>query len=173
MPSPMTCQCIRQWVRVINNKMYGLNVMEDSIMYMVLYHVVQIIISDVPIEIKTSAQLLGAVMLGKKRYSVDITELENLIKGNIPLPASGKTDTFYSYMKMIADVMDVKYSPMTIWYILCIGLGNTQLMENQLLHCINDIRQDFPDIEPKNLLSVVKITPITYYKINDDYPMPI
>jgi hypothetical protein len=150
--SPMNEQCLRQWVRQLIYKLYGVNVMEDTVIYVVLSIVLQVILSDVDDTIKNSYRQLGTIMLKKKRMNTDITELSRLENGEFPVPNSGKIEVFYGYMNFVKHKLDIDIHPMTFWYALCLALGNQSLITKQLIHCKEYIEKDFAGINPENLL---------------------
>lgn len=144
--SQMNEQCLRQWIRVIVSRLYNVNKLDDMIIYVVLATTLNICISDLDENIKEAYRTLSHIMLKKKRTNTDITELENLTNGELPIPGNGKIDTFYSHMTGIGSRLGLELKPMTIWYILCLALNNEHLINKQLIHCIESIKQDFGEI---------------------------
>ncbi|XWV24536.1 P-loop ATPase/GTPase-containing domain protein [Tupanvirus deep ocean] len=165
--SPMNEQCLRQWVRVLVHKIYGVNAMEDIVIHIVLSIVLRVVLSDVDIGLKNSYRRLGTIMLKKKRMHTDITELARMENGELPTPNSGKIGVFYDYMEVINRILGTNLHPMTLWYSFCLALDNPSLISKQLIHCKEFIEQNFPGCEPTALLDVLKdkIKPITFHKI--------
>lgn len=64
--SLMNEQCLRQWTRLLIHKMYGVNALEDIVIYIVLAIVLKVILSDVNDEVKNSYRKLGMTMLKKR-----------------------------------------------------------------------------------------------------------
>lgn len=144
-------QCLRQWVRVLIGKTYNLNIMEDSIIFTVLGIVLKVVSSDVPIQVKKAYQNLGETMLRKKRLNSDRTELDRIENGELPIPNSGKIAGFYQSMELVNRQLDMSYSSLTTWYMLCLALGNQKVINNQLIHCKEALSKDFPGIEPAEI----------------------
>ena len=172
--SPMNEQCLRQWLRQLVGKMYGLNVMEDIIIYVVLGMVLRVAISECPVEVLVSFRKLGSVMLKKKRMNTDVTELERLERGELPIPNSGKIENFYKFMDVVSRQLGVQVHSMTLWYALCMALDNKMLIKNQYVHCKEFIETDFPGINVNDLLTIlganvekVNYVPIPYESILD------
>ena len=165
--SLMNEQCLRQWVRVLIHKMYGVNSMEDIVIHVVLSIVLQIVLSDVDIAVKNSYRRLGTIMLKKKRMNTDVTELARLENGDLPTPNSGKIEVFYGYMDYIKQKLGIDVHSMTLWYALCLALDNSALVTKQLIHCKEFIEKDFPNVDPLMLLQMLKgkIHSITHYSI--------
>ncbi|XWV25771.1 putative ATP-binding protein [Tupanvirus soda lake] len=165
--SPMNEQCLRQWVRALIHKIYGVNAMEDIVIHIVLSIVLRVVLSDVDIGLKNSYRRLGTIMLKKKRMHTDTTELARLENGELPTPNSGKIGVFYDYMEVINRILRTNLHPMTLWYSLCLALDNASLISKQLIHCKEFIEQNFPGCEPTALLDMLKdkIQPITHHKI--------
>ncbi len=90
-------------------------------------------------------------MLKKKRLNSDMTELERLENGDIPLPNSGKIETFYNYMNIVSTQLELKLEPLTLWYAICLSLDNDKLLK-QFIHCKESIEKDFPTINHSKLL---------------------
>lgn len=165
--SPMNEQCLRQWIRILIHKMYGVNAMEDIVIHIVLSIVLRVVLSDVDESLKKCYRQLGTIMLKKKRTNTDITELSRLEDGQLPTPNSGKMESFYGYMETIKRQLNLNVKPMTLWYALCLALDNPKLITKQLMHCKDFIEEDFTGCEPQTLLQLIKnyIKPITYHKI--------
>ena len=166
--SPMNQQCLRQWIRCIVSKVYGMSALDDSIIHFVLGIVLKVVNTPdmSPSCIQTFRQL-GHVMLMKKRLNVDQTELERLEAGNLPIPNSGRLDQFNGYMNQVNKMLETSFRPMTLWYMLCYALGNEKLYNSQLSHCINDIKLDFgSDFDVTNIMTKANmIKPITYISV--------
>lgn len=165
--SPMEEQCLRQWIRLIVHKMFKVDIMGDVILFIVLSFILQVVISDINDDIKKNYQMLGFIMFKKKRANTDITELEKILKGELPLSNIGKTEQFEIDMNFINRIFNTHFSPLTIWYALCVSLGNQEICNNQILHCKTSINSDFPGLEPSNILNEFKkfMKPIEYYSI--------
>jgi hypothetical protein len=151
----MSEQCLRQWVRLLVGKTYNLDVMGDTIIFTVLGIVLQVVASDVPPKIKKAYQNLGHVMLKKKRLNSDRTELDRIEGGELPIPNSGKIDGFYKFMELVNRQLNMKYSYLTTWYLLCLALNNKTLIDNQFIHCKDAISKDYPNVPPAELITKV------------------
>jgi hypothetical protein len=165
--SLMNEQCLRQWTRLLISKLYNVNIMEDIIIYVTLGISLQVTLSDVSEDVKNCYRKLGHVMLNKKRTNTDRTELDRLECGELPIPNSGKIEGFYKFMDFVNNQLGLKLNPMSLWYILCLALNNDALIKNQYMHCKEFLDMDFPNVNPKNLLSTVKdmVRKITHIEI--------
>lgn len=161
----MNEQCLRQWVRQLISKMYGVNALEDIVIYLILGIVLRIVKSDIEEEVKESYRRLATIMLKKKRMNTDQTELERLENGELPVPNSGKIENFYGFMGRVGEILGLKLEPFTIWYLLCLALNNEKIVNKQLIHCRDSIEQDFPGCEYKKLLEKINVNKIELYKI--------
>lgn len=143
--SEMNEQCLRQWTRSLVAQKYPVNPLDDSIIYIVLGMVLQVVMStECNEEVKNTFRQLGNIMLKKKRQNTDITELSKLEAGSMPIPNSGRIEDFNRYMATVMKQLNanLSYKPMTMWYLLCLALGNEKMIKNQLIHCITDIKED-------------------------------
>jgi len=164
----MNDQCLRQWTRVLISKQYNVNVVDDSIIYIVLGIMLNVVLSDdIPNQIKDSYRMLGTTMLKKKRMNTNQTELERLETGELPIPNNGKIENFYDYMNRVSYYLKIKVNPMTLWYAICLGLNNNNLITKQLIHCKESILHDFPGIDAEHLLTNLKskMTPMLFHQI--------
>lgn len=166
----MNKQCLRQYTRAIVNKITGVPVVEDKIIYIVLGYVLIIVLSDnTTLEVKDAYRNLGLNMLRKKSArQVDITELENLENGELPVPSSGKVNKFYDCMEIVKKQLEIpeNINYMTIWYAICLSLNYKTLALKQLLHCKDYIATDFPGVDPENLLQSFKGVVKTTYTVH-------
>lgn len=154
--SIMNEQCIRQWVRTVISRMHNVGQMDDEVIYIVLGYVLQVVLSDVNDEIKDSYRRLGTIMLKKKRLSTDMTELSRLESGELPIDNKGVVESFYRFMGVISNKLNIKLSPLALWYAICLAMNNEQMIIRQLIHCADTINKDFQDINPKELLNIIK-----------------
>lgn len=141
-------QCLRQWTRAIFSQMFSsVNVKSDDILYLVLQIILQTVLSPtVPDRVKEAYRLLGLVMFRKKRLNTNITELDNLRNGQPFVPNDGNIDPFNAGMYKVANKLGLTVKPMTMWYILCAGLGDKVVCRKQFYHCRADITTDFPEL---------------------------
>lgn len=158
--SQMSEQCLRQWVRQIIGRIYKIGVMDDMIIYIVLGIVLQVIMSEVEERIKDAYRKLGHIMLKKKRFNTDMTELERLENGEAPIPNSGKIEDFIKYMKGVNTIFEYGLEPFELWYAICIALNNEKMIVKQLIHC--DIK------DPKNVMKKIQKQDIKSYKLPID-----
>lgn len=171
-------QCLRQWTRQIINKQYNVDVMGDEVIHIVLSIILRAVVSDIPDSVKDSYRKLGMAMLRKKRYNSNVTELSKLEEGELPIPNNGNAETLKGYLTNINTRLGLTVDPMTVWYAMCLALGNTEMINRQLVHCKQYIAIDFPQCQPSDLLNEIgnKITPVTYHSVtksNLDYTCPI
>jgi len=155
-PSQMNEQCLRQYIRSIISAQFGGDNMSDLMIYYVLGQNLRIAMSNLPEKIKKSFRILSTIMLKKKRLNTNISELEKLESGDLPIPNMGDINTFYGYMADIKNKLSIKCSNMTLWYAMCCALNNPVLTVKQLIHCNDDIRKDFPNIQSNLLLETLQ-----------------
>lgn len=142
--SDMNNQCLRQWVRILINKLYGVEIFGDIVIYVVLALMLRVLVSDMPDKIKCAYRNLATIMLKKKRMNTDIMEISRLEAGELPIPNNGKIESFYAYMDVCNKILDCQLQPMTMWYAMCVALDNDYMINKQLIHCIDSIEIDFP-----------------------------
>lgn len=152
----ISAQAIRQFTRIVICqiiKINGLNIdpKDDSIMYLVMAMTMRVVISKVPLDIKTSFCYLSKIMLGKKRLNRDITELERLLQGEFPLPNNGKIDDFYKNMKICLKYLNLSddIDPLILWFAMCQSIDD-KLAIAQKSHCSSKIINSYNEI-PNNL----------------------
>lgn len=165
--SPMNKQCLRQWIRCLISRSHNIDVKDDSIIYIVLAFVLQVVLSDnMPEHVKISYQQLGKIMLEKKRLNTDQTELERLERGEIPTSNTGGVQKFIDYMKKVMFQIGLTVRlPMTMWYILCLALGNEKLADNQWVHCKVSVEDEFGKFGKKEItLKDIKLEKQFVYK---------
>lgn len=162
--SPLNEQCLRQFTRAIVGQQYRVDPKDDLVIYIVMGLTLRVLLSDVDSRFKHSYRLLAQAMLRKKRLNSDITELERLEAGELPIPNNGHMEQFYRFMETISHLLGLKCRPMTMWYLLCAILDNPALMTKQLIHCVEALKIDYLGVDPNMILSVVKIIPIIVHE---------
>ena len=170
----MNEQCLRQWVRAILSIKHKVNVRDDKLIFLTLGYTLQVVCSDVDVEVKNFYRYLGKVMLLKKRLNTDMTELEKIENGELPLPNSGRATELINNLNFVRTSFDFKkdMNPLTLWYIMCKALGNETLVTKQLIHCKESILEDFPDFdENSNLLTRMSeyVDHVSYHKISSTH----
>jgi ABC-type multidrug transport system fused ATPase/permease subunit len=151
-------QCLRQFIRSVISKQFKIpDAMGDVIIYVVLGLVLKVVCSpDVSEKYKDVYKYIGHTMLRKKRLNSDITELSRFEEGNLPTSNKDGTMTeFYTHMHKVNTILEFECSPMTLWYAMCLALGNENLIVKQLIHCAEDINKDFGTIDAKSLLTIL------------------
>lgn len=163
-------QCIRQLTRAIIAQQYGVGVMDDSIIHIVLGLMLKIVISDVSDDIKNAFRKLGMIMLKKKRLNTIMTEFDNIEAGALPTPNSGQTEQLFGYLEKVKQILDIRCRPLTLWYAICLALNQPQVLVKQLIHCATYIEHDFPNMLPNDLLKIFKgiVKPIQSIEISVD-----
>lgn len=134
-------QCMRQYIRSIIGTMYQENPTHDIIVFIVLGLMLKVCLSKVDEQYKQSYRQLALLMLKKKSYTSDITELEKLENGNLPLFASNY-DKFLFSMTKIKNMLNLDVSELTLWYMMCLALNNHKIINKQLIHCNSSLQQD-------------------------------
>ena len=114
----LTDQCLRQWIRAIYSKRYNLSSVSDTVLYLFLLDCLRIYLSNISEEVTQTYRNLALLMLNKKKFGTELTELEYLSEGNAPL------DIEYIYRRY-----DI---PATIiWNGIVSFLDNIKLSEGQ------------------------------------------
>lgn len=174
-------QCLRQWTRSVFSQMFpGVNAKSDDILYCVLQIILQTVLSPtIPDNVKEVYKLLGLVMLRKKRLNTNVTELDNLRNGEPFIPNDGNVNPFNMGMQKIAIKLGFNVKPMTMWYILCVGLGDKMVCRKQYYHCKADVTSDFPDLNTDpdmggdqallNVLSGQNVQVFNHYRLPTQY----
>ncbi len=139
-------QCLRQWTRVIFAALYNTNIQSDEIIYLVMG--INLLVSmspEIPRNIKEVYRKLSCIMLKKKRLNtVNLTELEYLEQGNLPIPNSGKISDFFNYIECVSVKLNITAKPMKLWYEICKAIGG-KLFSAQEQHCLKhtEYSEDF------------------------------
>jgi hypothetical protein len=155
-------QCLRQWIRVICSRLYGVSVMDDSIIYQVLGTVLQVVLSPLDETIKNAFRRIGFAMLNKKRLNSQTTEIERLVAGEAPIPNDGRIETLWRYLDAVKARLGLEMRRMTLWYAMCLALGDLNLVSRQRVHCEQDIATDgFTGLDPTRL----RVKEVVYFKI--------
>lgn len=146
-------QCLRQYIRIIINAQYGVDKFKDSVMYVVIGLTMLVVNSLVSQEIKNVYIYLSTVMLKKKRFNVNITELDRIKMGEFPTPNNGNIEDFYEFMNTVIRILGIDSStnPLVLWYAMCQSLKIDELIENQLVHCQNAIFVAYNNEIPTNI----------------------
>lgn len=127
-------RCLRQWVRYIVSQIYNVNIADDIALYIALAVVLIVTKSDVDDDIKNAFRKLGLCMLEKKHYNSNLTELEWLSNGGLPIPRDGRIETFLSTLDRLQRLFDLSISRMQLWYFLCDALQHRGLSKGQRQH---------------------------------------
>jgi len=139
-------QCLRQWTRAVFAALYKTNIQSDEIIYLVMGINLLVSMSDqVPQNIKEVYKKLCKVMLKKKRLNtVDLTELEFLEQGNLPVPNSGRIAEFFHFMDSVSAKLNIVAKPMKLWYEMCRAIGG-KLFSAQEQHSLthSEYSEDF------------------------------
>lgn len=158
-------QCIRQYIRQCVATQYGVNGLDDIVIYIVMGIMAQVVISDVDDIFKKQYRQIATIMLKKRRANSESTELDRLEQGELPIPNDGRMDNFYKYMNKVKSILDMKCEPMTMWYILCLALNNQQMVTKQLIHCSDSIMKDYGKVD--DLLTKITVTKIKVFEMPD------
>jgi hypothetical protein len=146
-------QCLRQWVRSVVGKVYGVNVQADRVIYyvMALNYIAQKSSATLSEDVRRGFMNLVRVMLNKKRSnSVQTTEYDRLVSGEAPMPNSGKmTDLFADIFAVVKQFFPahVNAEPMHVWFALC-GAFSDQVAAAQEKHCNNPPKDFTLDVTP-------------------------
>lgn len=145
-------QALRQWVRQIYARLYGVHPTSDEIIFLVLGTLVQVVRSpSLSANVKTAYRRLVLCMLRKGRLNSTQTEYERLLSGEPPEPNSGKLSEFLGFMTRVNAKMNLGMTePWSLWEAMCSAVGR-ELHQAQLPH----IRQSGASEEKKEQLSSV------------------
>lgn len=159
--SDINGQCLRQWTRATISKLYNVDMFGDIIIYIVMMINMRVQLVDLPESIKSAYTNLCTTMLSKKRLNSESTELDRLLSGSFPTPNNGRVEDFYKFMATVLEKsgLEMKIKPMTMWFALVLAYGNSTLIVSQLQHCLEDIKADYPQCEPLDLLTVFAFKP--------------
>lgn len=136
-------QAIRQWVRTIYSKMYGVDLKDDIIIYLVLTDMLRINLSNAFYEIKEAYINLGKIMLGRVRVQENqLTEMQHLENGNPPISTLDQNiiDILNNCIK-IFNMSNIR--PYSLWYLIILVLNNPILIKNQHIFCEQSLKLDF------------------------------
>jgi hypothetical protein len=143
-----TNQAIRQWIRHIYSKIWGLNAGDDVILYSFLGECVKIQMSDdIKPEVKEYFYNLTYIMLDRNRYGSGGVKEIDFIKSNLPESVSESQD-IVQILKKSADLVGFKnIQPYTYWMLCVCYLKNSYILQKQfeLLEEKNLIIQDSMD----------------------------
>ena len=158
----MRRQAIRQYMRQIVSTLHDVDAKDDVIMFIVLAETLRVVSQrHIAEKYKTAYRHLSIIMLEKKcmlGVSGETTELERLAAGHLPT-CLGKT--FDQVMQQVTSIVPVsaQVSPLTVWYAMCLALGDERLINKQLIHCQAAIHSDVPTLDRnsyKKLLDVLE-----------------
>lgn len=153
-------QSLRQWIRAIYSKKFGIPASSDLIHYTFLLDNLYIQCSDVPKHIKSAYQQYALIMLDRVRYGESIKEIDYLRRGERPKPI-GSNIEFGQFLENCPNFINISnddnlIDPMTVWYMILCVLDDTTLNSAQEKHCINLINDGLISKKNKNLVSNVK-----------------
>jgi hypothetical protein len=165
--SDINGQCLRQWTRTVISKLYSVDMLGDIVIYIVLMINMRVQLGDLPESIKSAYINLCTTMLSKKRLNSESTELDRLLSGSFPTPNNGRVEDFYKFMTTVLEKsgLAMKIKPMTMWFALVLAYGNPTLIVSQLAHCLEDIKADYPNIKPLDLLTMFVVKPFVLVEI--------
>ena len=163
--SDMNEQCTRQYIRQMISTLLNIGVMDDYIIYIVMAMNLRVALSDIDGRYKNGFKKFAEIMLKKKRLNTTITELEYFSQGNAPTPNDNKVESFNHMMLKLKTLFEINCENHTLWYAMCLAIGNVELNAKQLIYCQSSITTDFPNLinVRDNLLNCMKplVKPIT------------
>jgi hypothetical protein len=147
-------QSLRQWVRTIYSKKYGLPASSDLIHYAFLLDNALIQLSDdVPDHIKEAYLTIAHVMMVRARYGENIQEIMFIKRGNRPKPI-GSDKTFEEFIIQCPNYSSAfknkSIDPMSVWYLILKTLSapdNNDLLTSQSSHYNPGIAKDFSGLD--------------------------
>lgn len=153
--SAFTGQCLRQWWRVIISRMFAVEILSDTIIFVVM--AVNATIQNDPTisdNIKASFKTLTRVMAGKMRKSANMTEYEWWTRGHLPMSETGNTSKWAADMQKAWSVLSrgssdtsTIHTDMQIWKWLCDAMGDAELSLAQTVH-ISACNAPLPEMDP-------------------------
>ncbi|KAJ6254586.1 hypothetical protein M0813_12188 [Anaeramoeba flamelloides] len=140
-------QCIRQWIRMNYCKKYGFKIASDYILYYFLVQAVKVVLSDnIEKSIQRAYKTLMKIMLGRKKYGLDITEYNYLENNNHPSSSNGNTKKITYFLSQAAKSEGIDVKPYTLWYCISTIAG---LEKSQFKFCKEDLLSDGYEIKWK------------------------
>lgn len=151
--SLLSDQCLRQWIRAVIGSIYKIDVLSDAIIYLTMALNLVVFLSPLDPSVKEGYRSLVQTVLRKKRLNVDITEMNWLLSGEIPVANSGRVDEFYHLLDRAKKTANINstHRPMTFWLMMCAAVGNPKLTEKQYIHCRDSIALDCKDFDINNI----------------------
>jgi hypothetical protein len=138
-------QCLRQFVRAMISINYKISALDDKIMYIMMGITTKILISkNISEKYKEYFRKLSKLMLKKKRLNVNETEIQNIENGE--LPDNSNINNFDEYMNFVQEKvfgLKKKYSSMSFWYMLLLGLNDKNILSKQLKNCKKSLENEF------------------------------
>lgn len=129
-------QAIRQWIRAIYSKKYGIPASSDLIHYTFLLDNMYVQASDLPQSMKVDYLELTGVMLDRVRYGEAIKESVYLIN-NHPKPVGSKED-FWDFIKKCPNypigLSEGHLTPQFVWGMVTCMCGR-DLFRSQIKYC--------------------------------------
>lgn len=170
----MNEQCLRQWIRQALSSIYKDHSSSDTMIYLMLCHVIQVVRSDVPDNIKDAFRYMGLTMLKKKCISSDKTELDRLKEGGLPVLSNKKLNDFNeTIIKASMSFQFGQYNPLSLWFMICLAVNDQDLIKSQLIHCKEAIETDFPNSNYNSIIDNIPKTNIVHvalsHRRNVDY----
>ena len=162
----MTNQCMRQSVRAYMASMFGFSVPSEHAKFAPLVFMVMAYFSEIPIETKRNYIETGICMLQKTLTGIDITEIDNLRKGNTHSVRTWTNDL----QEVINKLTGTHVPALAVWYVMCRiideHVGDNILSKNQYTH-VNKVVID-PNHWQSLVSSFPKLTqvevPCNYYE---------
>lgn len=138
-------QCARQWVRQLIAALYHLHPTGNQVVYRALGLMLQAGLSaGLEERVKDTYRQMGSLVLRKKRVHSDSSELAAIRNGSLMVDQKGRHDELFKEMAAMGQCLGLhRFRPLTLWYLVCLCLGDETTAINQFAQCRDDIRDDF------------------------------
>lgn len=143
----MSEQCVRQWVRSYCGQLYNVDPMSEAPIYHTLGTLVQLFFSPtIANDVVNCFRQLSLTMLRKKRSNaVNVTELDVIVTGKLPIPNSGDPSGLTAGLTAVATRLGLALKPYTLWFLMCCAL-DPAIADKQKPHCEKELLSNYPTL---------------------------
>ena len=136
-------QCIRQWIRLLISKIYHINATSDEVIFIMMMINLQAKVMKLDSVVCNAYTMLVGVLLEKKRANIQISELDNLLKGNLFVPNDGNIANFKIYIDNTVKQSGMFENATTLkmWYYMCQAYSQ-ELADSQYIHCKHELSEN-------------------------------
>jgi hypothetical protein len=148
-------QCIRIYIRKIIATQYDVDKYSDIVIYVVLALLMQAINSKLSEQTNSTYKQLAYIMLKSKSSNDNfISRLSSLQNGD--LPHQHNLQLFEETMKKIGTIFHINVNPLTLWFGMCLAIGDETMIHNQSRNCLDAVRKDYgASFKKENLIATL------------------